>query len=308
MLQQLSDLNALRGTTLGLEQLISAATHYECDIAESNNELLSVDDGDFNGGDVSQPGMSPLLAQDLAWGIGHWQPMTNATVNAKLKDPDNPGTTAASRTVTTAIVAKNTDTRSELIPPGGSGSMVVNGVGNDVIVSCGPLLTNASALYGIPVIPGGLYNFSCRLLRSTWTTPTPPPQARPVLGFLWFDSTGTFRDASTGTVASPFDSGAWQLYSFSANAPTVAGATYDAQFTIPVIWWIAASTWTGASGTPAVRPNAGRFVSMASLTEVSSTGGGVAALAPDVFLTLGVTAKKIGDPATSKIGIPGRTN
>ena len=305
VLQQLSDLNGLRGTALGLEQLIEAATHYPCEISTSGNMLLSVDDGDFNGGDASKPGMSTVLAQDLKWGIGHWTSMTNATVLAALKDPST-GVFANTRTVTTATVAKNIDPDARLAPPGGSGSMVVSGTGPDVVVACGPLLSNASALYGIPVSPGNLYAFSCQLLRTTWGTAQ--PAARPILGLLWFDVTGAFRGASTGpTGAAASDATAWQAYTFSANAPTVAAGGYDAAFTIPVIWWFGSGTWVGVLP-PTSRPTTGRYVCMASLNQVGQIGSGVTAIGPDVYLTLGVTAKKLNDPTTSKLGIPGRTN
>jgi phage tail-like protein len=312
MLQQLSDLNALRGTTLGLKQLIGAATHYACDIGMSGNLLLSVDDGDFNGGDVSQPGMAPLLANDLGWGVGHWTPMLNATVLGKMQDPNNIGTFASltgTHAVKTAIVAKNTNTDGRLVPPGGTGAMVVNGSGPDTVIACGPLLTNASALYGIPVVPGSLYTFSCQVLRTLWgAAADQPPAGRLVLAMLWFDSSGAFRGASTGpTPPGVTDSGVWQPVSYSAAAPTVAVDSYDAAFAIPAIWWIS-TTWAGASTTPTVRPTVGRYVSMASFTLVAAAGGGVASIGPDVFLTLGVTTKKLNDPATSKLGIPGRTN
>ena len=307
MLQQLSDLNALRGTSLGLQQLISAATHYTCNIHTGTNQMLSMDDGDFNGGDVSQPGMSPLLSTDLAWGIGHWKPMTNATVLAKIEDPINPGQFASSHTVTTAIVAKNTNPDTRLIPPGGSGSMVVNGRGPDIVVSCGPVLQNDSALYAIPVEPGALYSFSCQLMRTTWTPPTgPPPAARAVLAMLWFDAAGTFQGASSGpTPPGVSDSGVWQAFSFSAAAPAKPGAAYDAYFAIPAIWWVGSSAWTQNSTTPTERPTNGRYVSMASFSRVAAAGGGVAAIGPDVFLTLGVVEKKLNTPQ-SKLGIPGR--
>jgi phage tail-like protein len=318
MLQQLSDLNGLRGTTLGLKQLIAAATHYDCDIHTGNNQLLSMDDGDFNGGDVSQPGMSPLLATDLGWGVGHWEPMTNATVLAKLEDPVNPGVFASSHTVTTAILAKNTNPDVRLVPPGGQGALVVNGRGNDVVIACGPVLQNDSALYAIPVTPGAIYSFSCQLMRTTWTeaapASTPPPAARIVLALLWFDATGVFKGVSSGvtppsgTAPAGFnDTGVWQAASFSASAPVVATATYDARFVIPAIWWIGSSTWTANSLTPAVRPTNGRYVSMANFTRVAAAGEAIAAIGPDVFMTLGVVDKKLNDPAKSKLGAPGRT-
>jgi phage tail-like protein len=306
MLQQLSDLNALRGTALGLTQLIEAATHYSCDISTSGNLLLSVDDGDFNGGDVSQFGMAPLLSSDLSWGIGHWQPMLNATVLAKMQDPNNIGTFASSHTVTTSILAKNTNTDVRLVPPGGSGAMVVNGHGPDHVIAAGPVLQNNSALFGIPVVPGALYTFSCQVLRNTWGAGNQiPPAGRVVLAMLWFSASGAFQGASTGpTPPGVTDTTYWQPTSFSAFAPKVATDTYDARFAIPAIWWIS-TNWPGASDTPTVRPDYGRYVSMASFNRVSAAGGSVAAIGPDVFLTMGVTSKKLSGP-NSYLGEPGR--
>lgn len=350
MLQQLNDLNATRGTTLGLEKLIEAATHYPCDVATSGNQLLAVDDGDFNGGDVSQYGMGALLAQDLKWGIGHWAPTTNSTILAKLEDPLNPGQFASSHTVTTSIIAKNTDPRPGLVPPGGTGSMVVNGRGPDLLIACAPVLNTTSALYGIPVSPKALYEMSGQFLRNTWnpttgvlafrttrwnvglvverkttwnvasTTKTTvtatrsttwgvireqPPGARAVLAVLWFDATGTFRDASTGPTGPPSnDSGVWQEFSFNMFAPDQATDGFDAKFAIPAIWWIGASAWTGNQTDPTVRPVAGRFVSMVSFNRIAASGGSVAPIGPDVFLTLGVTTKKLHGPQ-SFLGEPG---
>jgi phage tail-like protein len=306
MLQQLDDLNALRGTTLGLKGLIEAATHYPCDVTVSGNALLSVDDGDFNGGDVSQFGMSDLLATDLGWGIGHWRSTTNATILAKLEDPLNPGQFASSHVVTTAIVAKNTDPATSLLPPGGSGSMVVNGRGNDVVLVCGDVLNDTSVLYGIPVDPGGLYELSGQFVRNTWgAAAQQPPQARVVVGLLWFDATGTFRGASTGPTGPPVnDSGAWTESAVSAFAPSVASGGYDAKYALPVIWWIGVSPWPGNQTDTTVRPTTGRFVSMVSLTRFTVSGGAVAPIGPDVFLTLGVTTKKLSG-AQSFLGEPG---
>jgi len=352
MLQQLDDLNALRGTTMGLRELIEAATHYPCDVTTSGNALLSVDDGDFNGGDVSQYGMSSLLAADLNWGIGHWTSTTNPTILAKLEDPLNPGQFASSHTVTTAILAKNTDPRSALVPPGGTGSMVVNGRGPDIVLVCGTVLNTNTALYGIPVTPGGLYEMSGQFLRNTWNPTTfvqatrsttwkvglvaerrttwnvastsktnvtasrstswnvfkdLPPQARVVLALLWFDATGTFRDASTGpTGPASNDSGTWQEFSFSDFAPTVANGGFDAAYALPALWWIGSSAWLGNQTNPAVRPAMGRFVSMVSMTRFNVSGGAVAPIGPDVFLTLGVSSKKLHGPQ-SFLGEPGGT-
>jgi hypothetical protein len=311
MLQQLSDLNGLRGTTIGLKQLIVAATHYQCDVVVGSNQMLSMDDGDFNGGDVSQPGMAPLLGNDLKWGVGHWQPMTNATVLAKMEDPSNAGVFASSHTVTTAIVAKNTNTDVRLTPPGGQGAMVVNGSGPDIVVSCGPVLQNDSALYAIPVTPGALYSFSCQVMRTIWAEPapatTPPPQARVVLAILWFDAIGAFKGASTGPEPPALnDLGVWQSITLPAPAPVTPSATYDAHFAIPAIWWVGSSAWAQNSTTPAVRPVNGRYVSMASFLRSAAAGEAVAAIGPDVFMTLGVTDKKLNDPAKSKLGIPER--
>lgn len=300
MLQQLDDLNSLRGTTAGLQQLVEAATHYTCDVVTSGNQLLSVDDGDFNGGDVSQYGMTPLLSSDLSWGIGHWTVTTNPTILSKLEDPINQGTFASSHTVSTAILAKNLDTRAVLIPPGGVGSMVVNGPGPDIVVVCGTVLNNTSALYAIPVTVGAIYEVSAQVERSTWSAT--PPAARLVLGILWFDAAGTLLSASTGPLPpNVTDSGVWQKVTMSAAAPD------SAAYGMPVIWWIGSSVWGGASGTPTVRPTTGHFVSMVSFTLVANSGSALTPLGADVYLTLGATAKTLGS-AQSILGNPGRTN
>jgi hypothetical protein len=71
-----------------------------------------------------------------------------------------------------------------------------------------------------------------------------------------------------------------------------------------VIWWIGASPWPGNQTDTTVRPTTGRFVSMVSLTRFTVSGGAVAPIGPDVFLTLGVTTKKLSG-AQSFLGEPG---
>ena len=306
MLQQLFNLNALRGTTLGLKQLVEAATHYDCDITGSGNLLLAVDDGDFNGGDVSQPGMPALLATDLKWGIGHWAVTTNQAILAKLEDPNNLGQFASAHTVTTATVAKNTNPAAALVPPGGTGSMVVNGAGPDTVMVCAPVLTTTSALYGIPTVPGSLYEFSAYVMR---TVTGGPPVARVIPAILWFDAKGTFVGTSTYSpppAAPPLplnDSGAWQKISLATTAPMASAGGYDGRFAIPAIWWIG-TTWAGAN-TPPGRPTAGRYVSMARFSRVASAGGGLAPIGADLYLTLGVVEKKLSSTA-SHLGAPGK--
>jgi phage tail-like protein len=303
MLQQLSELNGLRGTALGMKQLIEAATHYECDVAQSGNQLLAVDDGDFNGGDLSRYGLDALLANDLTWGLGHWKVMTNSTVLATMEDPLNPGQFASSHTVTTAIVAKSTDPDTRLTPPGGIGAMVVNGRGPDIVVACGPVLANDSVQYAIPVEPYSLYKYSARFLRNTWGAQQ-PPQARCVLTLLWFDATGTFRGSSTGPTLNATDSGTWIEYALTTFSPSVGVGGYDAAYVIPAIWWIGSSAWAGNSLTPTQRPVNGRYVSMVTFSRAAASGGSLAPVAADIFLTLGVTTKTLGGNK-SYLGEPG---
>jgi phage tail-like protein len=58
----LNDLENLRGTSLGLQAFVYAASNYRCDVVRGTNQLLTVDDAEF------------------AAGVGHWQTFTNPLV------------------------------------------------------------------------------------------------------------------------------------------------------------------------------------------------------------------------------------
>lgn len=62
LIGQLWDLEDTRGTALGLQDFIYAASNYRCTVVDGYNSMLSVDDSEF------------------VHGIGHWQPYTNAHV------------------------------------------------------------------------------------------------------------------------------------------------------------------------------------------------------------------------------------
>jgi phage tail-like protein len=238
VLEQLADLNDLRGTRLGLQRLITAASDYECDVLEGYNDMLAVDDGDFAGG-----GGSGLVgnADPMLWGIGHWVPMTDTTLLDTIIDPT--GTFDASPAAATPpIIAKNTTAgpANILSPPGGRGALVVNGPGPQTVISCGQIDStgepehdqNSVILAGIPVRPGDLYEFSVETIRTAWgSAGEQPPQARVVLAIMWFDTDGAHLSTTNGPdVPDNYDEATWERSMVQEFAPD------DSVYAVPAIW------------------------------------------------------------------------
>ena len=105
---QLYDLEGVRGTTLGLQQFIYAASNYRCDVVQGGSQMLSTDDAEFVNG------------------VGHWQTFTNTLVTtvknafSNVSPPLDPQTHVVLRPYTGAATPPL-----PLVPNGGRGILEV---------------------------------------------------------------------------------------------------------------------------------------------------------------------------------------
>lgn len=286
IIEQLDDLNHMRGTPVGLANLVTAATDYRCDVAVGKNLMLTVDDSEFVGGGPYYP-TDPEYAST---GVGLWGNMGVVSLADALVAPDavnHPATTSSPRFV------KGADPT--VSPPDGRGYLLVESIATaDIVLSLGVHDATTEPVYkGVPVEPGALYDFQAQVRRTSSV-----PVSDVWLGVYWFGETGTLAsyigyDIGPNTPDSSDSSSAWLHLDMQPQpfAPSVAqGDAADAYYAVPFVWWH--TTTPTAQAWPAQ----GHLLASVMFSKVSVEGAAIAPVNPDVFLTLGVTAKKLGSP------------
>jgi phage tail-like protein len=275
----LTQLEDLRGTSIGLEAFIYAASNYRCDVTTGGNSLLTPDDAEFVNG------------------VGHWQKFLNSAITTfqnaiSHATPAVPGDQWAN-----LVLRKYTGNASPPIPPvpsAGQGIMEIIDLATthlytDFVIVCGLSPTGSTGglpdaiQFGIPVRGGELWEFSFNMVK-----PTAGPTAQVVASWVAYDTNGVlkgvYQDATTyapnGYLS---DTGAWTKYRMQhIIASGGDGLVTDPAggicgYIIPCIWWHAPTAMTA------------RYIMGAMLTSIKGVGGAIVPLPPDVYLTLGST-------------------
>lgn len=290
---KLTDLEDMRGTSLGLQALVYAASNYRCDVLTGGNALLTPDDAEFVGG------------------VGHWQKFLNTAITTfenafSHVKPVVPGDQWAN-----LVLRKYTGVAQPplpMAPASGQGIMEIINTGGTpyldfaIVAGLSPTgLTGGmpdAVQFGIPVRGGELWEFSFSMSR-----PTAAPAAQVIGSWAVYDTSGVlkgvYKDATSyapnGYLA---DTAAWTKYRMQHIVASGGdGLTADPDggvcgYIIPCIWWH--STTTGLVA---------RYIMGAMLTSIQGVGGAIQPLPPDVYLTLGVVSKTLGS-TTSILGPP----
>jgi hypothetical protein len=135
---------------------------------------------------------------------------------------------------------------------------------------------------GIPVQEDDIWELQFRCCHKLGA-----PDAIVVGSFVMFDADGNYVATTDGPIyPSPTwpatDGTAWTFFSFPYQFT-------DRLYVFPAIWWHATAELRG------------RYLCGVQMAQIQSTGGTIAVLQPDVFLTLGVTDKKLAS-SKSKLG------
>ena len=287
IIEQLEDLNGLRGTAVGLQLLVTSATDYECAVSLGNNIMLTTDDSEFVGGGPYYPS-DPEYSKT---GVGLWDNLAVTTLLNSINNFANEGPPTAS----TAQFAKGANPA--VTPPSGRGYLVIQSIAStSIVLSLGVHIVGEEPVYkGIPVEPGALYDFQIDVSRTASV-----PVSDVWLGIMWFNETGlqTGRIATDVRPAQPdnIDHTTWDQFNCQAFAPaiepllpTTPPAAADAYYAVPFVWWRTASP----SALPF--PANGHLLAGTMFSKVVSAGEAVQPISPDVLLTMGVAGKTIGE-------------
>jgi hypothetical protein len=262
MVGQLWDLDNIRGTSLGLQEFIYAASNYRTIVVNGVNSLLTPDDSEF------------------ATGVGHWLKYTNPHYVDMTDTVPEPDTHPPSSLNLTSVVLRPYASTDLPTHPGRGVLEVIDlptPTLHDFVVVCG-LSANGGFdgtqetdwyHFGIPVQANDIWQFQFQCCHKTGA-----PNATVIGSFVMYDRNGVYIGTTPGPISDLTDSTAWQTYSFQYQFTAM-------RYVFPAIWWHAATALQA------------RYVCSAQMSAYTGIGG-LAVVQPDIFLTLGATGKTLG--------------
>lgn len=125
---------------------------------------------------------------------------------------------------------------------------------------------------GIPVHPTEIWELQFQCCHKSGA-----PDATVIGSFVMFDNQGAYIGTTPGSVDVLTDSTSWQTHKFLYQFTQLA-------YVFPAIWWHSATVLVA------------RYLSAVQMSRIVSSGGAAVVLTPDIFLTLGVDAKKLAGP------------
>lgn len=274
-LSRIGSLYAIRGTRRCLEEVVEAASKWDCSTSDSPNLMLLPDDSDFYGYGINASEGDGTGS----WGSIHpdtpLDPITTPATNVNIAPPDkvdlyaNPsGTVALPDNSGRGSMRMTTPQDEETLP---------------VIITCGCAITTMGReviplTNGIPITPQWLYGFSIRIMMEDPSNLT--------VALLWFGDSGQPSDLVGVNKITPFS----PVINDWSDATVQAQAPADARFLVPCVYFVVRDP--GGSGT--ISP----FVNFAGaqVYDLGDIHEPVATIGPDRYLTVGDPAEKIGRP------------